>query len=36
MFLACVIGRSGMTIQLPPSSRAKNNILTSMGFTLQN
>jgi hypothetical protein len=30
MFLDCVIGRRGMTIQLPPSSLAKNIILTSM------
>jgi hypothetical protein len=29
MFLDCVIGRRGITIQLPPSSLAKNIILTS-------
>ncbi|MGD9214189.1 MAG: hypothetical protein PVJ84_05225, partial [Desulfobacteraceae bacterium] len=30
MFLDCVIGRRGITIQLPPSSLAKNIILKPM------
>ena len=29
LFLQCVIGRRGMTIQLPPASLAKNSILKS-------
>ncbi len=32
MLLGCVIGRSGITIQLPPYSLAKNIILKSIVF----
>ncbi|MGD8837334.1 MAG: hypothetical protein PVJ19_20505, partial [Desulfobacteraceae bacterium] len=34
MFLDCVIGRRGITIQLPPSSLAKNIFLKSIKIVL--